>query len=48
MRSRRSRRRGYGDGVIIGSALVARVLHGGGPEAAQEFVGEIRTALDRS
>ncbi len=38
----------YGDGVVIGSALMARVLNGGGPEAAQEFVGEVRLALDRS
>ncbi len=38
----------YGDGVIVGSALMARVLKGGGPEAAQEFVAELRTALDRS
>jgi tryptophan synthase alpha chain len=38
----------YGDGVIIGSALMSRVLKGGGPEAAEEFVGELRAALDRS
>ena len=38
----------YGDGVIIGSALMSRVLQGGGPEAAQEFVGELRAALDGS
>jgi tryptophan synthase alpha chain len=38
----------YGDGVIIGSALMSRVLRGGGPEAAEEFVGELRAALDRS
>ena len=38
----------YGDGVIIGSALMSRVLQGGGPDAAQEFVGELRAALDRS
>lgn len=37
----------YGDGVIVGSALMARVLKGGGPEAAQEFVAELRAALDR-
>ncbi len=36
----------YGDGVIVGSALMARVLKGGGPEAAQEFVAELRAALD--
>jgi tryptophan synthase alpha chain len=38
----------YGDGVIIGSALMSRVLQGGGPDGAQEFVGELRAALDRS
>jgi tryptophan synthase alpha chain len=38
----------FGDGVIVGSALMARVLKGGGPEAAQEFVAELRAALDRS
>jgi len=37
----------YGDGVIIGSALMARLLNGGGPDAADEFVSELRTALDR-
>jgi tryptophan synthase alpha chain len=37
----------YGDGVIIGSALMARLLNGGGPDAAHEFVSELRTALDR-
>jgi tryptophan synthase alpha chain len=34
------------DGVIVGSALVARLLQGGGPEAAHEFVRELREALD--
>jgi len=36
----------FGDGVIVGSALVARLLQGGGPEAAHAFVSELRTALD--
>lgn len=36
----------FGDGVVIGSALVARLLQGGGPDAAHEFVTEVRTALD--
>jgi tryptophan synthase alpha chain len=36
----------FGDGVVIGSALVARLLQGGGPDAAYEFVTEVRTALD--
>ncbi len=38
----------YADGVIVGSALMARVLRGGGAEAAQEFVAELRAALDGS
>lgn len=38
----------YGDGVIVGSALVARLLSGGGPEAAHAFVTELRAALDAS
>ena len=36
----------FGDGVVIGSALVARLLQGGGPDAAHAFVSEVRTALD--
>lgn len=35
------------DGVIVGSALIARLLHGGGPEEAHAFVRELREALDR-
>jgi tryptophan synthase alpha chain len=38
----------FGDGVIIGSALMARLLNGGGPDGAHEFVSELRTALDRA
>ena len=34
------------DGVIVGSALVRRLLDGGGPEAAAAFVAELRAALD--
>ena len=34
------------DGVVVGSALVRRLLDGGGPEAAAAFVGELRAALD--
>lgn len=34
------------DGVIVGSALVARLLRGGGPDAAHDFVAELRRALD--
>ncbi len=34
------------DGVVVGSALVRRLLDGGGPDAAGEFVGQLREALD--
>jgi tryptophan synthase alpha chain len=34
------------DGVVVGSALVRRLLEGGGPDAAAEFVGSIRRAID--
>ncbi len=34
------------DGVIVGSALVRRLLDGGGPDDAAEFVGSLRAALD--
>jgi tryptophan synthase alpha chain len=37
---------GSADGVIVGSALVRRLLEGGGPESAAEFVGELRRGLD--
>lgn len=33
------------DGVVVGSALVRRLLDGAGPEGAAEFVGELRGAL---
>lgn len=36
----------FGDGVVIGSALVAKLLQGGGADAAHEFVAEVRAALD--
>ena len=39
---------GYADGVVVGSALVARLLAGGGPDAAHAFVRELRVALDDS
>ena len=35
----------YADGVIVGSALMARVMTGGA-DAAHEFVSELRSALD--
>jgi len=34
------------DGVVVGSALVRRLLAGAGPEGAAEFVGSLRRALD--
>jgi len=34
------------DGVIVGSALVRRLLDGGGPDEAASFVRTLRTALD--
>lgn len=34
------------DGVIVGSAIMSRLLHGGGPEDVHEFVAELRKALD--
>lgn len=34
------------DGVIVGSALLRRLLDGGGPEEAGRFIGSLRSALD--
>jgi len=34
------------DGVIVGSALIRRLLEGGGPDGAASFVAELRAALD--
>jgi tryptophan synthase alpha chain len=34
------------DGVVVGSALVRRLLEGAGPDGAAAFVGELRAALD--
>lgn len=36
------------DGVIVGSALVRRLLDGGGPDEARTFVASLREALDRA
>lgn len=36
------------DGVIVGSALVRRLLEHGGPDAARELVADLRAALDRA
>lgn len=35
------------DGVVVGSALVRRVLEGAGPDGAAAFVAELRAAIDR-
>ncbi len=34
------------DGVVVGSALIRRLIEGGGPEEAAAFVAEIRAGLD--
>ena len=34
------------DGVVVGSALVRRLLEGAGPDGAAAFVAEIRAAID--
>jgi tryptophan synthase alpha chain len=34
------------DGVIVGSALIKRLLDGEGPEGAGAFIGELRKSLD--
>jgi tryptophan synthase alpha chain len=34
------------DGVVVGSALVRRLVDGGGPDAAHAFVTELRAAID--
>src|SRR5438105_3851617 len=34
------------DGVVVGSALIRRLLDGGGPEGAAAFIHELRTGLD--
>ena len=36
------------DGVVVGSALVRRLLEGGGPEGAAAFVASLRHALDEA
>jgi tryptophan synthase alpha chain len=35
------------DGVIVGSALVRRLLEGAGPDGAAAFVAQLRAGLDR-
>jgi tryptophan synthase alpha chain len=34
------------DGVIVGSAVIRRILDTGGIDAAIDFVGELRAGLD--
>jgi len=34
------------DGVVVGSALVRRLLEGQGPDGAAAFVGSLRDAID--
>ena len=36
------------DGVVVGSAVVRRLLEGQGPEGVGSFVAELRRALDRA
>ena len=36
----------HADGVIVGSALVQRILNGEGPSGVESFVGELRRAID--
>jgi tryptophan synthase alpha chain len=36
----------HADGVVVGSALVRRLLDGGGPDEAAAFVSSLRAALD--
>ena len=36
----------HSDGVVVGSALIARLLRGDGPEGAHALVAEFRAALD--
>jgi len=38
----------HADGVVVGSALVHRLLDGAGPDGAGALVGEIRRAIDGS
>jgi len=37
---------GEADGVVVGSALVRRLLEGAGPEGAAAFVAELRAGID--
>jgi tryptophan synthase alpha chain len=35
------------DGVVVGSALVRRILDGAGPDGAADFIAELRAAIDK-
>jgi tryptophan synthase alpha chain len=37
----------HADGVIVGSAVIGRILEGAGPHEIADFVSELRSALDR-
>jgi len=37
---------GYGDGVVVGSAVVQRMLDGAGPDGVAALVAGFREALD--
>ena len=37
---------GAADGVIVGAALVRRLLEGGGPDGAASFIATLRAGLD--
>ena len=37
---------GAADGVVVGSALIARLLDGEGPDGAHELIAAFRAALD--
>ena len=36
----------YGDGVVVGSAVVQLMVNGAGPEGVAKLVASFRTALD--
>lgn len=38
----------YADGVVMGSALVHRLLTGEGPKGAYEFIARVREAIDQA
>jgi tryptophan synthase alpha chain len=38
----------HGDGVVVGSAVVQRMVDGAGPEGVAALVADFRSALDAS